>query len=322
MPDYFINEFRIESEVPLFADSLARPTGEREPITIRRASLADIPCLLRKIRRQLVYDVGDGFLVEPHGDVAVHLDFKAQTITLDASDERLPVALAWAMHAGMGAATLAHSGLPLHGAGMEIDGRYFALLADSGVGKSTLSWYLLQNGFRFGSDDLVPVRMTGESVTAYPAISLYPRLERAAADENGLDISDLLPADYGTDEEAYFVPITQERRVVEAHTLNAVFVLRPVLGGGCGGDCETCSCAKTDDLAPDEIVPRRLTGAAATQALLRNLHAVGLIGKWINQTRLTALCAEVAGRVPVYELRYRRSFGILPMLTRMVRELA
>lgn len=77
---------------------------EENRIRITRASLADVPSTLRKIRRQLVYDVGDGFLFEP-GGLAMHIDYKGQAFAIDCEDEKLPVAAAWAIHAGLGAAT-------------------------------------------------------------------------------------------------------------------------------------------------------------------------------------------------------------------------
>jgi hypothetical protein len=172
---YHVNEFAVASDFPLPLDAQTRSSrsaSELETVTIRRASLADIPCTLRKILSRLIYDVGDGLLLEPNtvrGMLALHIDYKGRTITVDSTDALLDVASAWAIHAGLGAATLTHGGVPLHGAGLEIDGRYVALMADSEAGKSTLSWFLMQRGARFGNDDLIPVRMVDDEALAFPA---------------------------------------------------------------------------------------------------------------------------------------------------------
>lgn len=327
-----INEFVVESEgVPIPGDANAPVPEDRERILFRRASLAHVPSLLRKVRRQLVYDVGDGFLIEPHDDVAVHINLKGSVITLDCPDARLPVAVAWAVHAGLGAATLTHGGLPLHGAGLEIAGRAIGLMAGSGAGKSTLSWFLLQQSggdARFGSDDLIPVRITsaGETI-AFPAVSLFPKLSRQAVDRHDLNVADLLVADYGTGEEEYYVPLPPSKRVLTPQPLSALFVLHPAFASTCGrgGECAcegNCACA---EFAPGEVVPRRLSVDDAATLLLANLHAVWLIGKWMDTRRLKALCRTVAEQVPMYELSYVRSFGVLSVLEqtlrRVVREL-
>jgi len=206
---FHINEFAVESEIDLPFDASARSprllSGDNQ-VRIRRASLADVPCTMRKLRRRLIYDVGDGFLLEPDG-LALHIDFKGRVLTVDCPEDKIPIAGAWAIHAGLGASTLTHGGVPLHGAGLEIAGKYVALMADSGSGKSTLSWFLMQRGARFGNDDLVPVYLNDGGATAFPAVSLFPKLQREAVDRHGLDIADLRPADYGTGEEEYYVPL-------------------------------------------------------------------------------------------------------------------
>ena len=86
---YDINEFAVESDLALPCDVAGcspRAIGEADRLTIRRASLANVPCTLRKIRPQLIYDVGDGFLLEPkteRGMLALHIDFKGRALTVD-----------------------------------------------------------------------------------------------------------------------------------------------------------------------------------------------------------------------------------------------
>ena len=312
---YNINEFAVESDFALPCDAAGRSTrnvGEADGVTIRRASLADVPCQMRRIRRQLIYDVGDGFLFEPPG-LAMHIDFKGQSLTVDCPDEKLEVASAWAIHAGLGVATLTHGGVPLHGAGLEVAGQYIALMADSGAGKSTLSWFLMGHGARFGNDDLVPVRLDEDRAFAFPSVSLYPKLQREAVDQHGLDIGGLLPADYGTDEEEYYVPLPIARRVTSPRPLAAIFLIRP------------------QSLPSDNMIivqrmrglveARRVSTDEAAATLRRNLHAAWLIAKWMDCQKLDALCRRLASCVPVIELTYPRSFAILPALAERITQI-
>lgn len=313
MPLYFINEFLVESDVPLPADASALPLDQsgRDNVRFRRGSLDAVPSLLRKLRRQLVYDVGDGFLVEPPSGVRIHIDFRGRVITLDAPDDKLPVACAWAVHAGLGASTITHGGLPLHGAGLEIEGERIALMAASGAGKSTLSWYLLAQGGRFANDDLIPVRLMGNTETvAFPSVSLYPKLQRAAVERYGLDPAALPVADYGTGEDEYWIPLSCEQRVTAPAPLAVIFVLAP--------RHNTAEQTSADHAA---VRAACLGVQEAAHVLATNLHATWLIGKWLDERRLHELCALVAARVPVYKLGYIRSMEVLPVLRDAIKEL-
>lgn len=317
---YDINEFAVETDFPLPCDPAGRspraiPDGDR--LTLQRGSLAHISCTMRKLRPKLIYDVGDGFLLEPlttRGPLALHIDFRGQALTVDCPDDRLEIASAWAIHAGLGVATLTHGGVPLHGAGLEVAGRCIALMADSGAGKSTLSGFLLERGARFGSDDLVPVRMSGDAALAFPSVSLYPKLSREAVDQRGLDCAALLPADYGTGEEEYYVPLPPERRIVAPQPLAAVFLLQPYPLPA--GDLRSAP------RMPELVTARRLPEDEAAGVLRRNLHAAWLIEKWMDGRRLDTLCHQVAAAVPCWTLAYLKAFALLPALAAKIIALA
>jgi hypothetical protein len=331
---YYINEFVINSDLPLSVDTNVAPaTPPIHTLTVMRQSLKSIPSLLRKVRRQLIYDVGDGFLLEPHLDVALHIDFHGKTILVDCPDDenRILVAAAWLLHAGLGASTLTHGGLPLHGAGLAIDNKYIALMADSGAGKSTLSSYLLDKGAIFGSDDLIPVHAN----TAYPSVSQYPKISREVADGRGLALEGLIRADYGTGEDEYYLPIPTKDRLVDPLPLATIFALIPkrakrtCQNPECDGDCGyggNCACGGGDAATPTyetdggdyDIAVRRLEESEATQFLAQNLHADWLLGKYMNRSKLFARCQAVAAEVPVIELSYTRSYELLPKLHEVI----
>ena len=307
--EYHVNEFAVHSEIALPFDAAARsacPIPGGNHITLRRGSLAHIPSLLRTLRRQMVYDVGDGFLIEPHG-LALHIDLKARVLTVDCADEKVSAAAAWAFHAGLGAATIARGGVPLHGAGLEIAGRTVALLAASGTGKSTLSWFLIGEGARFGNDDLIPTYLTETGTLAYPSVSLFPKLQREAVDRHGLDPAALRPADYGTGEEEYYAPLLPSQRPPGPAPLSAAFLLRPYAEG--------------EEKEGEEVTARCLPEAEAAAIFQTNLHTLWLIGKWVDERRIAALCRTLAARVPLHEVRYPKAYAILPALAATLRRL-
>ena len=314
--EFHINEFAVTSDIPLPFDPCARslcPIPEGNHITLRRGSLAQVPSLLRKLRRQLVYDVGDGFLIEPRG-LTLHIDLKASVLTVDCAEEKLSAAAAWAFHAGLGAATVTRGGIPLHAAGLEIAGRMVALMAESGTGKSTLSWFLLSRGARFGSDDLIPTYLTNGGAMAYPSVSLYPKLQREAVDRHGLNPADLRVADYGTGEEEYYAPLEARQRVPGPRPLTAAFLLRP-------SDAETDGGLLQARRMRDLVAVRQVPEGEAAATFQENLHALWLIGKWVDEKRIAALCRALAAHVPLYELRYPKAYALLPELAEALRRI-
>jgi len=303
--EYHVNEFSVRSEFALPFDQLARaacPIPDANHVTLRRGSLAHLPSTLRALRRQLVYDVGDGFLIEPHG-LALHIDLKAKVLTVDCGDEKLAAAAAWAFHAGLGAATVTRGGVPLHAAGLEIAGRNIALMAASGTGKSTLSWFLLEEGARFGNDDLIPVYLSDAGAVAYPSVSLFPKLQREAVDRHGLIAADLRPADYGSGEEEYYAPLHPCQRVPGPAPLSAAFLLKP----------------RPADTEGGSVSVRRLPEEDAATTYQNNLHALWLIGKWVSTSRIAALCRSLAAHVPLYEISYPKIYTVLPELSHVLR---
>jgi hypothetical protein len=56
----------------------------------------------------------------------------------------------------------------LHAAALERDGRGLLLVAESGAGKSTTTWGLLHNGFRYASDELAPIDLARREVHGFP----------------------------------------------------------------------------------------------------------------------------------------------------------
>lgn len=302
----YINEFAVDSEICLPGDpnSTARFTlPDVEPIIIHRKPLDKIPSLLRKIRPQLCYDVGNGILIDP-GNCSILIDYRGHKISVDAEDDKLEIAGQWVINMGLATATIIRGHLPLHGAGLQVDGRFIAIMAPSTVGKSTLSWHLLQKDAKFACDDLISTYYTDEQkFISYPSVSLCPKVHHSLVVRAGLDIKQLTRIDDGSNEEEYLIPLPMQKRVHFPQQLSAVFLLCP-----------------DKNLALSEVYKSKLAPVKFLSKLPENLHSIWLTAKWWNWERLSKRCHQFAEQVPAYELCYNRSYSILPQLEELIRK--
>lgn len=297
---FAFNQFSGRTELPLPSDPTPTSprTGRRCPLTIRRASLQDAPSTLRRIRKQPAYDLGHGVLVEPD-NLSFYVSYDGNEIIVDVADELQAYAAGWVLHAGAALSTLFTRGLPLHCAGASLDGHYFGILAAAGTGKSTTLWALLQSGALFANDDLLPVFFESAAPTAYPSVSLFPKLHRASLECEGLDWTRYQVAP--PNEDKFWVPIPAVQRIIEPQTLSALFLLQPAQGQG------------------EEVRVVRASLADAAGAIRQNLHGLWLVQKYVSAARLSALVDTLAQSVPVYTLRYQKRFEVLPQMVEAIR---
>ncbi|KMK75026.1 aldolase [Alkalihalobacillus pseudalcaliphilus] len=91
----------------------------------------------------------------------------------------------------MGALLLQRKILPLHGSTLAINGKAYAIIGHSGVGKSTLATNLLANGCQLLSDDVSPITFNEQGhpvvIPAYPQQKLWQEsLEKLGKSNHGL----------------------------------------------------------------------------------------------------------------------------------------
>ena len=296
---FVFNQFAGLTELPLPCDPNPLPgTSKRFPLSIRRASLKEAPSTLRRIRKQPAYDLGHGVLIDPD-NISLYVSYAGDEVVVDCPDGLEAYAAGWVIHAGAALSTLFTGGLPLHCAGAVLDRHYFGLLARAGTGKSTTLWALLGHGALFANDDLISVRLDGAMPIAYPSVSLYPKLHRTALERDGLDEAHYQVAPPNDDK--FWVPIPAVARTVTPQSLSAVFVLEPTQTGD------------------SEVHVVRSTVEAAAQTLSQSLHGLWLVQKYVSHAPINALCRTLAETVPLYTLRYRKTFDILPRLVDAIR---
>lgn len=104
----------------------------------------------------------------------------------------------------MGIILLQRKVVPLHGSLIEIDGKAYAFVGHSGVGKSTLASSFVNKGYKLVSDDLIAVTMKDGQPWVIPS---YPqqKLWQESLDIFGMDRSEYASI-YGR-EKKYCIPI-------------------------------------------------------------------------------------------------------------------
>jgi hypothetical protein len=319
MYHYQINQFDVESDIELPCDLRCRRSREYQDLAplrvrVRRHSLEEFPQVEYVMRRfggaMRIYHVGTGTLLCCE-HIMMHVDNGGRTITLDIEDEYAPLGALYAIAIGMGICTLLRGDIPLHAAGVEIDGKVIALMAESGTGKSTTSRALLHAGARFVSDDVVVARLESDGiVTGFPAISLHAKANREALRREGRDYRQYEPVNEmyeGPDDECeikYWDPVAPEGRVLEAKSLSALYVLQPV------PPLET----------PQPVIAKRAGGVSMITLLIENTMGYNAARALIKEGDLLKRYMGLVTRLPIYTLEYPKRYEALPEVIQAIRE--
>lgn len=310
MPDYGVFGGVLRSELP-FPELRALPGASRAPDwTLVRGAPAplagaetvgmhryagDVEVTLRQagdVWRIAVSDLGD-FDVEPATRDGVRVTWRPSAgareawVRFDVLGRVLPIALHRA------------GALVVHGSSVALDDdAAIAFVAPKGHGKSTLALALAQRGGRLLSDDATVLRPDVVGMLALPgvhAVRLWP------------DSADALDA------RAYGEPGALGRKLVVHDVPDALRSERPVPLRA------VYVIASPDGAAGAPSAERtRLGGVAGAVALVRHATAGGLLGG-PEAPRVLARAADVARRVPVYELRVARDWSRLEQVVARIR---
>jgi hypothetical protein len=322
--EYHLNGLAVRSDLPLPCDPRCASRAinpATDWLRIRRRRLQDFPCALRRVRRQLCYDVGNGILIET-AEFLMHIEKDGRTISVDASEQHLELAALWVLGAGMATSAFFRGELPLHGAAVQIDGRPVGILSPPGAGKSTLVWALLQQGALFANDGLLPLRFepgqqdeqqeNGQQedgqqdghVTAIPAISLRPRLPRATMRRHRIAMKRCEAVCGGHDgpgKGEFWMPVEAHQYATEPARLAALFVLRP------------------EERAKEAPLARPLTQAAASGMVESSVAGWSFVRRQVSEAWMSAHCLALSRCVPSYEIEYPKTFGMAAEAARVMR---
>lgn len=93
----------------------------------------------------------------------------------------------------MGAILMQRRILPLHGSAVAINGKAYAIVGDSGAGKSTTASVLLQRGYELISDDVIPVSFTKEDLPVVTPAYPQQKLWQESLNQFGMESRNLRP---------------------------------------------------------------------------------------------------------------------------------
>ncbi len=93
----------------------------------------------------------------------------------------------------MGAILMQRRILPLHGSAIAINGKAYAIVGDSGAGKSTTASALLRQGYRLISDDVIPVSFNEQNIPMVTPAYPQQKLWQESIDEFGMESSNFRP---------------------------------------------------------------------------------------------------------------------------------
>lgn len=191
---YYSFGLRIESELPL--PELPRfelnDHGQRPPLSISMNNLMPTWNELQPLSEYVAVDGETVYIRVP--ETAVFAMSRGENIQISPFPHvELDKIRLYVLGTCMGIILMQKRILPLHGSAIAIDGKAYAVVGHSGAGKTTLSSYLLEQGFGLLSDDLIAVTLDEQHTpTVMPA---YPqqKLWQQTLDMLGMNASGLKP---------------------------------------------------------------------------------------------------------------------------------
>lgn len=166
----------IMSEIPLPELAQIHIEDDAADIVIKKADLTTLwseqsdssNCFVIKENLVMFQITGTATFLIQHGNEIIVSPMEA------AQDDELRL---YILGTCMGALLMQRKVLPLHGSAIVIGGKAYAIVGDSGVGKSTLASAFLRRGYQLLSDDVIPVTVTNENIPvvtpAYPHQKLW-----------------------------------------------------------------------------------------------------------------------------------------------------
>ncbi|RYD67824.1 MAG: hypothetical protein EOP58_02220 [Sphingomonadales bacterium] len=164
--DYELSLLHIRSEIELPELPPWRGDGLEPDVTI---GFGPVPATVAdpKLVTTVLQIGGDGTARFHLKDVATYFIEGGRRITIDAEMPRdAPDIRLFLLGTVYGVLCHQRGLLPVHAAGVELDGRAVLLAGPSGVGKSTLAAAFWRRGFKLLSDDLTPLRLNEGTVSA------------------------------------------------------------------------------------------------------------------------------------------------------------
>jgi|GEM_PF-5191509 hypothetical protein len=256
----------------------------------------------RKVRS---YDVPQGLLICYPADLRVLVERSGRLVTLDydkSSNEASGTAISISVNMALAVSALLRRRIPLHAAGVSIEGRSVGFLAPSGTGKSTLLSYLLGDGAVFLSDDVIVIDRIGNEMVCFPSCMLHAKLDKDMAERRCLrqeDLTELIPGS-----EEYWCPVSLNDRIINPSPLHCLFYLKPQY------------------MAPDPayLVMHQAQKGEYLNILMANTQGLNLAQTIIDGWTVIRQFEDIAATTPLFVVEYARSLHIIPSLARLIKQ--
>lgn len=314
--NYRINQFHVQSEVPLPCDLLdsRHVANNHVPASLRiqRSSFIDS---VREVhwtgRRSWArsYDVGTGVMICVESRARFLIDKQASHVLVshdeaDAYSSRLVGACL--INLGMSVCSLLRGDLALHGAAVERHGEALVIMAPSGTGKSTLLWALRGAGFRFVSDDVLMVQVSEKTgrIMAVPAFGLHSKLDNEGLLRHNLEADSHLEVLPNTGE--YWMPVPAEQRVFHPLPLGGILILHP---------------SSISSPFGTRVTFNRQSPGSALSHLMENIQGLWAVHNLAPAHTLFTNIKHVVRNVPVHVINYPKTYESLPLLASGIKAL-
>ncbi|GBF75268.1 hypothetical protein PA598K_03660 [Paenibacillus sp. 598K] len=291
---YNLYHLKIESEIELPCDSSRTWDGPKE-ITIRAArgstnEFGSIAYASRKYGGLLrSYSVDGGLLYCPGPRIKIFIHENGKEIWVDADPSDYQEAALSVSGVALSVLLIFRGYVPIHASCVQLNGCTYAIIADSGVGKSTLTWNLLRNGAGFLCDDVSPICSQEAKMSVIPSVSLNSKLWKSSIDQLGMDYQKFTPI--LPDMDKYHVPVRGEQRVTSPQEINALLLLNPF--------------EETENQQATEVT--QITGSSLLPLLLEHTHSIWTMPDLLQQYLFPSY-VKIIKSIPVYCLRYKRNF--------------
>jgi len=184
--------FNIASDFELPEISHTTVDCEQIDVEIKKGYLSDL--WTDQAETNQIFVIKENFVMFRMPNVAIFSITNGKEITVSplpyASDDEIRLYL---LGSCMGAILMQRRILPLHGSAIAIDGKAYAIVGDSGAGKSTTASALLKQGYELISDDVIPVSLTSDNVPMVTPAYPQQKLWQESIDQFGMESSKFRP---------------------------------------------------------------------------------------------------------------------------------
>ncbi|MFS0614228.1 hypothetical protein [Lederbergia ruris] len=230
------------------------------------------------------YNIGNSILICCDEIISLEICKSGKNINIYSKEKDINEACVYVIGVAFSISLIYRGYIPLHCSATCLEGKNIALIADSGVGKSTLLRHALNQGGKLITDDVLPIFVKENEIYGIPSRSIRPKLWEEELERNYIDqsICKEIPSVKGK----YWISINPTRRCFSVTKMDALFLLKPY-----------------NDTPTNKVVLSRLPPSKVLFELLQNTHGLWAVSKEMY-IKLLDTYNVIAKSVPCYLISY------------------